>query len=97
MGEEISSNKPCPVLNAAVVVLRDMLLSVRKMKLELGIEEELAGLSMPSRTEGNKRSGVDMDKHVYEAVARVEEIFRKRGIQTEHPAPIPVESDNRVN
>jgi hypothetical protein len=95
--KEISSNKPCPMLNAAVIVLRDMLLSVRKMKMELGIEEELAGLSMPSRTQGNKPSGVDMNKHVYESIAKVEEIFRKRGIGMEHSAPIPVESDDRFN
>jgi hypothetical protein len=37
--KEIVSNKPCSMLNAAVSVLRDMLLSVRKMKVELGIEE----------------------------------------------------------
>jgi hypothetical protein len=95
--KEISSNKPCPILNAAVIVLRDMLLSVRKMKLELGIEEELAGLSMPSRTAGNSRSDVDKEKQMYESIARVEEIFRKRGIGMEHPPSIPVEGDNRFN
>jgi hypothetical protein len=95
--KEISSNKPCPMLNAAVIVLRDMLLSVRKMKLELGIEEELAGLSMPSRTAGNSRSDVDKEKQMYESIARVEEIFRKRGIGMEHPPSIPVEGDNRFN
>jgi hypothetical protein len=95
--KEIASNKPCSMLNAAVIVLRDMLLSVRKMKVELGIDEELAGLSMPSSTLGNKPSGVDMNKHVYEAVQKVEEIFRKRGIKLDHPAPIPVEVDNRFN
>jgi hypothetical protein len=87
--KEISSNKPCPMLNAAVIVLRDMLLSVRKMKVELGIEEELAGPSMPSRTEGNSHSDVDRERHVYEAVARVEEIFRKRGIPLETPGSDP--------
>jgi hypothetical protein len=66
--KEISSNKPCPMLNAAAIVLRDMLLSVRKMKVELGIEEELAGLSMPSRTNGNKQSDIEKEKHLYEAV-----------------------------
>jgi hypothetical protein len=50
------------MLNAAVIVLRDMLLSVRKMKGELGIEEELARLSMPGRTNGNKRSDVEKEK-----------------------------------
>jgi hypothetical protein len=95
--KEISSNKPCPMLNAAVIVLRDMLLSVRKMKLELGIEEELAGLSNASRTHGNKQSDVEKEKHLYESITKVEEIFRKRGIPTEHPASIPVESDNRFN
>lgn len=95
--KEIASNKPCTMLNAAMVVLRDLLLSVRKMKIELGIEEELAGLSMPSRTEGNKRSATNNEKRVYEAVAAVEEIFRKRGIEMEHPTPIPAEVDNRFN
>jgi hypothetical protein len=90
---EITSNKPCPMLNAAVIVLRDMLLSVRKMKLELGIDEELAGLSMPSRTQGNKRSEVNTEKQVHEAIAKVEEIFRKRGIPVERPAAIPTESN----
>jgi hypothetical protein len=95
--KEITTNKPCPMLNAAVIVLRDMLLGVRKMKVELGIDEELAGLSIPSRRQGNKPSGVDMNKHVYESIAKVEEIFRKRGIEIEHPVPIPVESDDRFN
>jgi hypothetical protein len=84
-------------LNAAVIVLRDMLLSVRKMKVELGIEEELAGLSVAGRTSGSKQSDVEKEKHVYEAIAKVEEILRKRGIQTEHPAPISVEVDNKFN
>jgi hypothetical protein len=92
---EIASNKPCPMLNAAVIVLRDMLLSVRKMKVELGIDEELAGLSMPSRTEGNSRraASASNERHVYEAVAAVEEIFRKRGIAAPDHEPIPVEND----
>jgi hypothetical protein len=81
-----------------VIVLRDMLLSVRKMKVELGIEEELAGLSNASRTRGNKQSDVEKEKHVYESIARVEEIFRKRGIVVPEDDPsIPVESDNRFN
>ena len=97
--KEITSNKPCPLLNAAVIVLRDMLLSVRKMKMELGIEEELAGLSNASRTHGNKQSDIEKEKQVYESIARVQEIFRKRGIVVpeEDDPPIPIESDNRFN
>jgi hypothetical protein len=95
--KEIVSNKPCPMLNAAVIVLRDMLLSVRRMKVELGIDEELSGLCMASRTEGNDRSGVNKERHVFEAVAAVEEIFRKRGIAAPDREPIPAESDNRFN
>jgi len=95
--KEIVSNKPCPTLNAAVIVLRDMLWSVRKMKVELGIEEELEGLSVPGRTRGNKRSDVEKEKQVYEAIAAVEESFRKRGIPMEQPAPTAAESDNRFN
>jgi hypothetical protein len=34
---------------------------------------------------------------VYEAVAAVEEIFRKRGIDMEHLTQIAVESDNSFN
>jgi len=96
--KEITSNKPCSTLNAAVIVLRDMLLSVRKMKVELGIEEELAGLSNASRTRGNKQSDIETEKHVYESIARVQEIFRKRGIVVPEDAPpILGESDNRFN
>jgi hypothetical protein len=96
--KEITSNKPCPLLNAAVMILRDMLLSVRKMKVELGIEEELAGLSMPNRTDGNKQSDLEKEQQMHKAMAAVQEIFRKRDIvvPTYHP-PIPVESENRFN
>jgi hypothetical protein len=53
---------------------------------------------MTSRTEGNKHSGVNKDRQVYEAVAAVEEVFRKRGIAGPgDPVPICVESDNRFN
>jgi hypothetical protein len=91
--KEIASNRPCPLLNAAVLVLRDMLLSVRKMKVELGIEEELAGLSTASRTRGNSQSDLEKEKQMYESIARVQEIFRKRGIVVrEDDPPIPVES-----
>jgi hypothetical protein len=96
--KEIASNKPCPLLNAAVIVLRDMLLGVRKMKVELGIEEELAGLSMPSRTRGNKQSDVEKEKQMYESIAAVREILRKRGIAVPEVHPlIPVENENRFN
>jgi hypothetical protein len=98
--KEITSNKPCPMLNAAVIVLRDMLLSVRKMNVELGIDEELEGLSTPNRTLGNSRcaASASNERHVYEAVAAVEEIFRKRGIADPGDrVPTPVESDNRFN
>jgi hypothetical protein len=37
------------------------------------------------------------ETQMYEAVTKVEEIFRKRGIEMEHPAPIPVEIGNRFN
>jgi hypothetical protein len=96
--KEITSNKPCSTLNAAVIVLRDMLLSVRKMKVELGIEEELAGLSNASRTNGNKRSDIEKEEQMWKSIARVEEIFKKRGIVVpdEDPA-ISVESENRFN
>jgi hypothetical protein len=40
---------------------------------------------------------VNNDKHGYEAVAAVEEIFRKRGIDMEHLTQIAVESDNSFN
>jgi hypothetical protein len=96
--KEIASNRPCPTLNAAVMVLRDMLLSVRKMKVELGIEEELAGLSMPSRTRGNSQSDLEKEKQMYESIAVVREILRKRGIVVPEDDPaIPGESDNRFN
>jgi hypothetical protein len=71
--------------------------TIRSQWGDLGIQQELAGLSMPSRTEGNNCSAVDKERHVYEAVSAVEEIFRKRGIEMEHPIPIPAESDNRLN
>jgi hypothetical protein len=96
--KEITSNKPCPTLNAAVIVLRDMLLSVRKMKVELGIEEELAGLSTASRTRGNKQSDLEKEEQMNKAMAAVREILRKRGIVVpEDQPPILGESENRFN
>jgi hypothetical protein len=51
--KEIATNKTCPALNNAVIAYQDLLLSVRRMKLELGIEEELEGLCKSSRAFGN--------------------------------------------
>jgi hypothetical protein len=97
-GKEITSNKPCSTLNAAVIVLRDMLLSVRKMKVELGMEEELAGLSNPSRTNGNKQTDIEKEQQMWKSIARVEEIFKKRGIVVPDDDPaISVESDKSFN
>jgi hypothetical protein len=98
--KEIATNKTCPALNNAVIAYQDLLLSVRRMKLELGIEEELEGLCKSSRAFGNDdkaRMGAS-ERALDQSMAVVEEIFRKRGITGEQrPVPVPVESDNRLN
>jgi hypothetical protein len=98
--KEIATNKTCPALNNAVTAYRDLLLSVRRMKLELGIEEELEGLCKSSRPFGNaeKARMAASERALDQSMDVVDEIFRKRGITGEQrPTPTPVESDNRLN
>ena len=66
------------------------------MNIELPLAER-RNIALGRSSSRSCPSAVNNDKHGYEAVAAVEEIFRKRGIDMEHLTQIAVESDNSFN
>jgi hypothetical protein len=79
-----------PQLNGLINEYCAQLAQIQKAQFDLGINEFKGPLS-GMRGVIDKRTlhdGTHQERHVYEAVQRVEEIFRKRGItldQKDHP------------
>jgi hypothetical protein len=74
-------------LNGLINEYCAQLAQIQKAQFDLGINEFKGPLS-GTRGVIDKRNfpdGTHQERHVYESIARVEEIFRKRGINMEHP------------
>lgn len=85
--EELKQSRPYPGLSGLINEYCDTLIKVQKLQFDLGINEFKGPLS-GIRGVIDKRNfpdGTHQERHVYEAIAAVEEIFRKRGINTENP------------
>jgi hypothetical protein len=85
--EELKSSRPIPALNGLINDYCAQLAQVQKIQFDLGVNE-FKGPMQGMRGVIDRRTlhdGTHQERHVYEAVARAEEIFRKRGIAMEHP------------
>jgi hypothetical protein len=85
--EELKLTRPIPGLSGLINDYRDTLINIQKIQFDLGVNE-FKGPMSGMRGVIDKRTlpdGTHQERHVYEAVAAVEEIFRKRGINMEHP------------
>jgi hypothetical protein len=85
--EELGQRRPVRLLNTIIRDYCAQLAQVQKIQFDLGINEFKGPLS-GMRGVIDKRTlpdGTHQELHVYEAVAAVEEIFRKRGIRMEQP------------
>jgi hypothetical protein len=84
--QELQQSTPNPRLNALINDYCAQLAQVQKAQFDLGINEFKGPLN-GMRGVIDKRTwpdGTHQERHVFEAIAAVEEIFRKRGIP-EHP------------
>ena len=85
--KELQQAHPLPQLNGLISEYCVQLAQMQKAQFDLGINEFKGPLS-GMRGVIDRRSlpdGTHQERHVYEAVQKVEEIFRKRGIQLEEP------------
>jgi hypothetical protein len=89
--KELQQSHPLPQLSGLINEYCAQLAQIQKAQFDLGINEFKGPLS-GMRGMIDKRTlpdGTHQERHVYEAVQKVEEIFRKRGItldpQTDHP------------
>jgi hypothetical protein len=85
--EELKQSCPYPGLSGLINEYCDTLIKVQKLQFDLGINEFKGPLS-GMRGVIDKRTlpdGTHQERHVYEAIARAEEIFRKHGIEIDHP------------
>jgi hypothetical protein len=85
--EELKQPRPIRLLNTIIRDYCAQLAQVQKIQFDLGINEFKGPLS-GMRGVIDKRTlpdGTHQERHVYEAVSAVKEIFRKRGIKVEHP------------
>jgi hypothetical protein len=85
--EELRQRRPIRLLNTIIRDYCAQLAQVQKTQFDLGINEFKGPLS-GMRGVIDRRTlpdGTHQERHVYEAVATVEDIFRKRGISMEHP------------
>jgi hypothetical protein len=85
--KELAQSNPLPQLNGLINEYCAQLAQIQKAQFDLGINEFKGPLS-GTRGVIDKRNfpdGTHQERHVYESIARVEEIFRKRGINMEHP------------
>jgi hypothetical protein len=85
--KELAQSNPLPQLNGLINEYCAQLAQIQKVQFDLGINEFKGPLS-GIRGVIDKRTwpdGTHQQRHVYEAIAAVEEIFRKRGINMEHP------------
>jgi hypothetical protein len=89
--QELKQSRPVQGLSGLINEYRDTLIKVQKIQFDLGVNE-FKGPMSSMRGVIDRRTlhdGTHQERHVYESIAKVEEIFRKRGIPTEHPAPTP--------
>jgi hypothetical protein len=80
--EELKLSQPIPALNRLINDYCAQLAQVQKTQFDLGVNE-FKGPMQGMRGVIDRRSppdGTHEERHVYEAVAAVQEIFRKRGI-----------------
>jgi hypothetical protein len=84
--EERRSDSLNPSLNTAIRTYKDILLSVQEMKFDLGLDEYKRGIPRAQTPENAAPASVTrpddliIQQQVLEAIATVEDIFRKRGV-----------------
>src|ERR1700683_5320609 len=84
-GKERELNVPVSSLNTVIDDYRDLLLSIQKIKFDLGLDEYkgvIPGLKATA-TSVIRPDGLTIQQQVFEAVETVEEIFRRRGIYSQ--------------
>ena len=74
--------KPIASLSPMIRLYMDLLESVQKIKFDLGVDEYMRGMPVarPAASETDQASS-EMEQRVLEATLRMEEIFRRRGIE----------------
>jgi hypothetical protein len=88
--KELQQSHPLPQLNGLINEYCAQLAQIQKAQFDLGVNE-FKGPLTGMRGVVDRRTlpdGTHQERHVYEAVQKVEEIFRKRGItldQTDYP------------
>ena len=84
-GKERQLNIPLSSLNSEINDHRDLLLSIQKIKSDLGLDEYKGAIPgvRATATSVTRPDGFKIQQHVFEAVAIVEDIFRRRGIYSQ--------------
>jgi hypothetical protein len=85
--KELEQSHLMPQLTGLINEYCGQLAQIQKAQFDLGINEFKGPLS-GMRGVVDRRSlpdGTHQERHVYESIAKVEEIFRKRGIPIDHP------------
>ena len=80
--KERQLNVPFSSLNALINDYRDLLLSIQKIKFDLGLDEYKGVMSgvKATATSVTRPDGVNVQQQVLEAITTVEDIFRRHGI-----------------
>jgi hypothetical protein len=80
--KERQLNVPLSSLNIVINDCRDLLLSIQKIKFDLGLDEYKGVMSgvKATATSVTRPDGVNVQQQVLEAIEVVEDIFRRRGI-----------------
>jgi hypothetical protein len=80
--KERELNIPFSSLNSVVNDYRDLLLSIQKIKFDLGLDEYKGVISgvKATATSVTRPDGLKIQQQVFEAIEVVEDIFRRRGI-----------------